>query len=297
MLKSKHILFALLALPLFCACSSEDTPEPLFHSPVPFFRPADNDSSETAQLRREFYEKHGSYLLFNDTLKNVAVGTNALGEPYYDCELLDVNYSVGMSLTTDQYNYTYVTSIENQRKCIDFMENFILYHFQGDVKPFSWFIADVISGKTVSGHSVKPYAVSGERAIAVSLNYILLRDRTEAQQMQLAERIMEVAMTKIATDYTAQLAEFTAVSGSNYNKSLESSDAAAKKDEAAKLGFIGYSSTGFDTPSSSLDITQFAAATYKNTEEQMEALWGAYPLVMKKYRILRKVFTDHGFVY
>lgn len=279
------------------SCSSEDDPTPIYHNPADFFMPADDATDPTSQLRREFKKNTGSYLLFNDTLQVNYAGLDINGDPIYMCETIDVNYSVGQSLSSDKYTYTYITDFADQKKAVEFLEQYILCHISNQARPFSWMLSKVISGKLVSGSISKPYAVQGERCVCVALDYIFQRERTDAQKQNLAQRILSVLIQKIAADHPKQLAGFYEISQGSYGitHGFEDSERTAK---LAELGFIGVSVSGnYYAPSMETDVTQYALATLTDTDESFEKKWGAYPKVMRKFSIIKSVLSQVGYIY
>lgn len=279
------------------SCSSEDDPTPIYHNPADFFMPADDATDPTSQLRREFKKNTGSYLLFNDTLQVNYAGLDINGDPIYMCETIDVNYSVGQSLSSDTYTYTYITDFADQKKAVEFLEQYILCHISNQARPFSWMLSKVISGKLVSGAISKPYAVQGERCVCVALDYIFQRERTDAQKQNLAQRILSVLIQKIASDHPKQLAGFYEISQGSYGitHGFEDAERTAK---LAELGFIGVSASGnYYAPSMETDVTQYALATLTDTNESFEKKWGAYPKVMRKFSIIKSVLSQVGYIY
>lgn len=279
------------------SCSSEDDPTPIYHNPADFFMPADDATDPTSQLRREFKKNTGSYLLFNDTLQVNYAGLDINGDPIYMCETIDINYSVGQSLSSDKYTYTYITDFADQKKAVEFLEQYILCHISNQARPFSWMLSKVISGKLVSGSISKPYAVQGERCVCVALDYIFQRERTDAQKQNLAQRILSVLIQKIAADHPKQLAGFYEISQGSYGitHDFEDSERTAK---LAELGFIGVSASGnYYAPSMETDVTQYALATLTDTDESFEKKWGAYPKVMRKFSIIKSVLSQVGYIY
>lgn len=90
-MKYIYILFTLLVLLLFQACSEDNlTPSEPYHT----FAPEDSDTSEEAQLRREFYSNNGFYILFNDTLRHKLIGSDSQGNPVYQTETVDPGWSL-----------------------------------------------------------------------------------------------------------------------------------------------------------------------------------------------------------
>ena len=111
----KHIFTIILPLAvmgmLATSCSKdEDYLDVELSDPTDNFIPKADDDSETAQLRNQFKEETGSYLLFNDTIQHYLLGKDVNGELLYFNELLDVEYSTtSANPTTNPYTYTSVS--------------------------------------------------------------------------------------------------------------------------------------------------------------------------------------------
>ncbi len=287
-------VFAVMAL--MAACSSEEVPEPLYHSPAGFFRPADDDNSPTAELRREFFENYGSYLLFNDTIQKVFTGYDINGEPTYFIEKLDVAYNVGgsSSVSSDNSTYTYITDYDKQKQMVEFMEEYVLYHFQGKVKPFSYFVCDKIFRELTLGSST-PYVLSGQRTVVISGNYLLLRDRTDKQKKSYAERILISMLGALAINFNEDFIEFMDFSADYYAAKWEN----FSTDEKTGLCMMGFLALGegLGTPTPIEDLSQYASATLQNTEEEFAKKYAAYPLMIQKFRFVKETFESLGFVY
>lgn len=86
------------------------------------FAPDPEATDATSKLRRDFYEKTGCFLLFNDTLRHEYKGLNAFGEPYYDTELLAMDWDLGAVKSGHTLRFEYLNQ-EQQQKAYDFLVN------------------------------------------------------------------------------------------------------------------------------------------------------------------------------
>lgn len=86
------------------------------------FAPDPEATDATSKLRRDFYEKTGCFLLFNDTLRHEYKGLNASGEPYYDTELLAMDWDLGAVKSGHTLRFEYLNQ-EQQQKAYDFLVN------------------------------------------------------------------------------------------------------------------------------------------------------------------------------
>ncbi len=293
----KILLMALTIVLTMGSCSKEDTPTPQFHSPASFFMPADTATDATSQMRREFYSNTGSYLLFNDTIQNKYVGTDINGDPVYSVETLALGYSIGSTATsTNTYTFTYLTDYEQRKAMTDYLNEYVIYHFTGKVKPFSYFLCNTISIRYVNGATSTPYASAGQRGVAVATSYLLKKNRTDKQKKTYANSILNIIIAQMANNYSEYFTGFYSYSSAYYGVywTYYGTD---RETTLAKLGFIGIGTYTISTPSQEDDLEQYSLATLQYTPEEWEKKYADYPVVIKKYNLVRSVLTELGFVY
>lgn len=307
----KTKIFRLLSLALvtplviagLSACGGEDALEPDFKNPSADFMPAADDQSEEATLRRRFYTETGSHLLFNDTLQRTYLGTDINGDDRYFVELLDLAYAVGTSVTSGQsYTYTYLQTFEQKQMLTDFLQQYVLPHLTGSLRPYSWFVSDVITAYnqtsmgTVSVSRV--YAASNQRCIAVAGNYLLLQNRTDAQKQTYAQRILNTVIGQLAMNCSDAFGDFYQYSADYYNTDYMrlGYDSKPSNQELLKLGFLSMpSATNF--PSMVSDLNSYATLVAQNTEEQLNRTYAAYPIVLQKAALVRRILMSLGYVF
>lgn len=296
----KHItsLMVMATALAMVSCSKEETPTPLYHSPAPFFMPADTATDATSQLRREFFSKTGSYLLFNDTIQRIYMGTDINGDDVYSSETLDLAYVIGSSAySVNKYTFTYVTDYESQKAMTDFVNDYICYHFTGKLKPFSYFIGKTISIKYVNGSTSTPYASAGQRGVAIASNYLLAKQRTDAQKKAYAERVLNEMIGQLANNFSEYFTAFYEYSSGYYdvNWTYYGDD---KYSVLAKMGFIGSSpSLVVYAPSQSADMNQYALATLQYSLDDWTKKYADYPLVIEKFKYIKEILGELGFIY
>ena len=115
-----HIfIWIILAGSLF-SCEKENVTPSKVRNP---FASAPEATDATSELRREFYEKTGCFLLFNDTLRHEYMGVDAFGNPYYDTELLAMDWGLGSVKRDYILRYEYLDGMAQQQKAYDFLVN------------------------------------------------------------------------------------------------------------------------------------------------------------------------------
>ena len=263
------------------------------------FLPAAADNSEEAQLRREFYAEYGAFLLFNDTLQRYQTGVDVNGEPHYFTELLDLTYDVGMSTySNSKYAYTLLTDMETKRMGVAYVREYLLPHITGKLMPYSWLLVDKITRDFIGSVS-SPYAATGQRAVVVACN--MLPRLTDTQKVQYTRQVMNVIIAKLASDNAEAFDAFFAVSQANYDGTFtDPKSTAANTAILNEAGFICRGqSLGSDVnglyPSRNLDLGAYARQVAATTPEAFEKKYADYPLVLRKFEIMRSVLLALGY--
>ena len=293
------MLLAVILLVVAVGCS-EQTPSGMVADVTSPFMPSADDQSQEAQLRREFYAQHGSFLLFNDTLQHYATGLDVNGTQHYFTETLDLMYEIGMSTQSNTtYTYTLIPTMELRTEAVDYLENYILTHISGQLMPYSWLLVDKITRDNL-GNTSSPYAATGQRAVVIATN--LLPKLSDSQKEQYTRQVMNVIIAKLATDNAAAFDEFYAVSQSYYDDSFTAPSTTAENTRLlAEAGFVCRGqSYGTDQnglyPSRELDLNAFSRLVVGNTDESLQTKYAEYPLVLQKLQIMRSVLTELGYV-
>lgn len=295
-MKSRNILIALLAGLLFTACN-DTTPEPLWHSVSRYYQPDANDTSHIARLRRSFYANTGSYLLLTDTIRHDSVGVDMYGRTVYDTERLDLNYNIGTSnLSYDKQTYTLLSDTAEIRQAVDFVSEFVAPHFTGLARPYMYLVVRNIFTQRVGGGTTASYALSGQRGLAVACDYILQRERTQAQKQNLANRMISVMLSRVTSDNIERFADFKAVSNGYYDVTW-SNYGSDRNSVLRGMGFIAPSSaTPGATPSVEYDLSLYADAVQNQDSARFALTYGAWPKCMRKYNIMRRRLPELGYV-
>lgn len=284
-----------MSLFLAASCSSEDTPVADYHDPSAFFMPADTATDAESELRRQFYEETGSYLLFNDTLQYTPTGKDINGNDTYSIEKLDIGYDLQQTGTyTNTYTYQDIATLEQKQAAVEYLKEFILVHLSERLRPFSWYLTSVISGVNNYGNTVRPYAVSGQRCIALRCQE-LPRLTTDARKQQLATNHLLVIVGAVATNNSSSFADFYNVSGSLYGADTPSAD--LTNADYYALGFLGKGSSVVAYPSQSEDLNAYASLVISNSESALATRFADYPLVLQKISLMKNTLIELGYTF
>jgi len=297
------LLIAIATLCLAASCGEDDVVEGC-SDPTDNFLPEAGATDSTSLLRRQFYNDHGSYLLFSDTLQHYSTGTNSEGEATWFTETLDLTYYVGQTnSSTATYGFTYLETMDERRAAVEYMERYILPHTQGSMKPFSWLLAWRINGTTNTGGTTSPYAVAGQRCVAVALYYIFTAQRTEAQKEALAQRILLALIGRLANNHADSFTEFLSISAKYYDTAMTTDGSTLTSEEEMAMlyaaGFLNSTSNLFGQyyPTQADDLNQYATLLLNYTTEQIEQKYANYPLIIRKAALMRSTMESLGYVF
>ena len=293
MKKMKNIiLYALcagLAVPGLSGCD-EDALSPSYEYRLDTFMPESGAQDSASILRRDFLERTGCYLLFNDTLTNEFLGYDYNGEPVYSTELLDIAYNLGVSTGSRAiYQYT-----------LAFLEDYVLVHLRESMRPFSFLLAyDIVGELPGASDLTNPDAVSGQRCVAIACDYLL---RGIAPPEEYATRVLNVFVGSFVSIHSEEFSNFRAVSEVYYGGTFSSSGSADNSRKLWEAGFLvrGEGSLGQEDgryPLFDADLSSYATYVLSLDEATMEAAFGQYPLVMQKYRLFRQTLIDLGYIF
>lgn len=292
-MRKSLIILPLAATLLLPACSNNDDTVMQWHDPTVFFIPSDTATDSTSVLRREFNSTHPSYLLFNDTIQLADAGIDPNGDEIYSYETLDLDYQLREQRSKiKKYYYTYLTDFDDQKDAVNYLETYILPHFDDKATPFSWLLIGTIRYRDNLNHDLTSLAVSGQRGIALACSN-LKRMKTDRLRQQLAKRHLTVILGKIASDNQDAFNDMFNVSSGWYNMQIPSS--VDKDDWLKSHGFLGaYSQLAGYAPSHADDLSQYANLVVNYTEAQIESRYAKYPLVIEKFKIAIRVFKEIG---
>ena len=299
MRKFYHTL--LICVSVMVISCSEDGVTPQLKDTTQAFLPAADDNSEEAQMRREFYQGYGSFLLFNDTLQHEALGKDVNGDMHYFTEVLDLNYQVGMSTeSNEKFNFIVMTDLDQKRIAVQYIKDYLLVHLTGKLKPYSWLLVDKIQ-RDFLGSISYPYAATGQRSVAVACN--LLPRLTDAQKAQYTTQVMNTIIAKLVTDNASAFEDFLHVSIAYYDGEFTAPSTNAEN--TALLNQVGFISRGTDEfkqesnglyPNQEQDIKAYARLVVANSAETLQSKYADYPLVLEKIDLMRETLKSLGYV-
>jgi len=294
----KIVLFiqAFFLMSALVSCNSEDNLEADIHDPNVFFEPDPNAQDEESVMRRQFKSKYGSYLLFNDTIQKNFLGFDINGDSVFRVELVSVDYTIGQTAYANNgYTYLYLSTIQEKKDALDFLEQYVLNHVTEKLMPYSWMLCRQINYDDGSQH---PYAVAGQRCIVVATG-LVSRLRTEAQKKQYIDRILNMILGTLVMNNYEAFSEFLSISKGSYGINISASSDEVLRNYCRQHGFFDFINGLFNksTPSEEEDLKLFCTYLLNYDDDYVETTFKEYPLVLKKWTLFKNVIYELGFRY
>ncbi len=305
-----YLLYAammLCAMPVFTSCGEEEDTTPSEYEQN-LFSPADNDQSQTAQLRRQFKDEIGCYLLFNDTLKHEQNGKDVYGNVLWNTQLIDLTYQfIGMPMNSTKYTFTYLTDYANQKKATDLLKEKLAKRL-GRALPYSILLVDSIKqwtnssgvweldeGSYYSPTDPFPKFVLGTRSYAFAVHGTDAFD----DEAYFDEILLSIVIDKVnnlpeskLTKFFSYVAQYEDEYGNPIQKSrLGYDDYSTDHDAARKLGFWqdrGYYYFNYGNE----DRDNYIKACVAYTVAEVEEMMAGYPIVIERFKIMRQLIID-----
>lgn len=312
-MKKKYIilLMALLSVGSFCCCSSDEDTTPSL-ADANGFAPADDDNSEVASLRREFFGQTGCYLLFNDTLSVRNIGTDYYGQPILDVQTVDVDFdSFNADGSGYKYTYSYIKEAVKQQQAAQFLKEKVLNRL-GSMRPYSVLLVNGISQWSKNkygewkltedddyyGTTPHPTYRLGTRCYVFSIeNGDALDDPTFFDGV-----LCDIVKNRISSKGKSFLADFKALV-ENYDQLTEQWDdkeemgyPMGKNDDLARsLGFLRDWNRYF-FPSEETDVNDYINAVFSYSLEEFSQEYAQYPICIARFKLMREKIEGLGVV-
>lgn len=288
-----------LASLVVSGCSDEETltPGPNFPN---YFEVDATDNSPEAQLRRDFYDRTGIYLIFNEVL---ATYTDVDG--IEKVEKVDFDWN----LTSDFeqfYRFTYLEDYEKEARVASMVEKYLLPYINikgGTFRPFSILITESIEVDSYNSNNWKSKNyLSCWRCFAVNGNDWL--DLSDDEAKTFGRSLIRKIVDDNLSSYSPELDDFYAISGEYYDSYPAEAFPGWMDYQDVTLvyeaGFLTYYPDSYGDPDydnfpyESTDFRLFKDAIFNEDEAEFREKWADYPKIIEKYEILKQIIENLG---
>lgn len=286
---------------ILIACSKEDDPQPSGIYDNAFAVP-DDATDETSILCRNFHERTGIYLLFNDTLSRQLIGKDPYGKDIWKVETVDFNYNL-TSDAGETYRFSYIEKLDGMRSVIDFLENRIIPHLgDGILRPYS--ILPFGKIETYSRRKWKEIDFANcMRCLGLNMRTIV-EGASEEELDDYANTLLK-AIVSARFNYSSDEAEAFLEISDKYYWEIISDHIDWDRDypeDVYNLGFMDYTPDFWeDAPAYDEfigpddDFNMFFSAVMEMDEDEFLDQWGEYPVIVQKYRLMKNIIIGLGY--
>lgn len=306
----KKISAFVLAALLLAACSNEDDITP--RSPEEcYFENTYGSSLADLKLQSDFFDKNKIYVVFNDTLRKEIAGYDENQNPYYDVRLVDIGYGMNVSMNPniETIDFEYLSSEDDKVQGVRFLEKMILPSLGDPLRPFSFLLVNKITHTTLQyGMMMPDYPViySGWRCSAIALPGIgsLSDDEKELMRRSILQSIVVKAIGTLDQTMFEKFYSYCEPYYETYALYDEAEAFIALHPTMYDLGFLsswGYGDENgffmYNFKGKSDDLSDYTSILFSMTETEFRTMYADYPIVLKKYDILKSIVEGLGVVF
>lgn len=275
-------------------CSDDGELSPT-HIDRNLYNVADFSSPEEMEVRNQFYEKTGCYIVFTDSLAKREAESPA--GPYIFIDTIDLNYAAS-SRTGHVFDYTLLPTFEERKAAADFLADEVLPRLDAAYWPYSFFMVDSLkfTRRILDGQSnmLRPTVVMGSwvcySTTIVACNGLFEMDATEREAY-----VREVQKGLVLGMYTqldsVEYADFYAFS-EDYYSNFGIYDQEYEDEE--ELGFLRGVWANQYWYGQENDVASYIWEIFSMTREEFDEKYGQWQIVLDKRDAMEKILEDHG---
>lgn len=269
------------------------------------FAPDPEATDRTSEFRKEFYEATGCFLLFNDTLRHECLGQDANGQPYYETELLCLEWNVGTT-SYSRYRFEYIRDVEEQEEVFLFLKD-ELYPVIKNMMPYSILAVKGIDEYDTSygpmTYKASPKMYSNARCLALDVSELWTSDDLRHYALEILGSLLFTSWGGTPPYYNeSEAAVFLSINGYDYGYEKDYAwpplpvglDLTEEEMEAFyEYGFL-VNTSAENMPSAQEDAVSYIVACLSMTESEFKDKYGAYAKVMTKYELIKPLVDAAG---
>lgn len=303
-------LIGLILIITVCFSCTEDSLTPN-ESDTDYFLEPYGVSEADAALQKEFYAQEKVYLLFNDTLKREYLGNNPEGNAVYSFHLVDINYGLNTSTSNmNIFEYQYIKSDVEKKEAVEFIKELVLPSLGGGLRPYSVLLVDRIDQYVYNYEDYvlqNPDVYAGWRCTAIAVEGV--SEMTDEEQRAYKSSLLKsMVANKVATLDQSMFDEFYSFCAQYYSTYIMGEEPVKEfmaqyptEKDLGLLSTYGYGFNGYtyivNFKAKNYDLEDYTNALFDRPEEDFMNENANYPIVIKKYQILKKIIEDLGVIF
>ena len=296
------LLFLIITVgALFAGCSDDE--ENLSPSNIDRdrYNAADFSSPEEMEIRNEFYEKIGCYIVFNDSLMKREAVTPA--GTYVFVDTIDLNYAASYR-TQHKFYYTKLSTIDEKRAAADFLADEVLPRLDPSFYPYSFFMVDslVIDRQFLDGSMSYRYVDTIGSWVCYSTTVVALNGLFETDAVGREAQIRDIQRGILISEFNTVLDSLDYVDFLKLSDEFRYADAGKAATEEGINMDVWYYTHGFlwsvwSTQAAqewTNDISAYIWEMFAMTKEEFDEKWGTYPLILERRDALEAIFERNN---
>lgn len=297
-MKTKLILGCCIVY-ILAACSEDDFSEPLSVDKN-WFVIQDDPNDELQHLTYEVYKNTGIPIFYNDTIGREERGTDAYGNPIIHYEILDPTYTLTSANTYTRYCVP--DNRANVKLGIELLRDYVIPEIPAIIHVHSFLLVDSLchdeygEGEFGSGFAWLDTYVGMMTTMVGRMESI--GRMTPEERKDFATQIVARLISSWLSEHEKEglknfYAVSTAASGQGYlpydqwiyNKTKEACGFLSSPEEVDPGTPYGY----FKAPSQEQDLADYLYACLNINEAEFNECYKAFPAIIDKYGMMRKI--------
>ncbi|MCW3788841.1 hypothetical protein [Plebeiibacterium sediminum] len=273
-------LIGLMGCLMLFSCQKEDELTPS-GADVDYFLPAEDNMSEEAELKREFFAENDVRLLFSDTIH---VDTQ-------DTIVINFDYNFTVNHTGLEYIVEKIQDIDEKKAAAEFVSEGVIKRLGSVPPPYSVLLAkDFMSSDMSWGYEIlTPIATQPSlKTTVITVGDILSKEDWE--KTELANSVLSLYLgLQLSTNYVTELKEFFTVSSFIYDDMWNAFPTFTETDQIN--GFLEAPSD-YSSFNRSNDLQTYLRYMFSYTEDDFRAMYGSYDRIITKMEALKSILND-----
>ena len=244
-------------------------------------------------------------------MKREYLGNDPEGNAVYSFHLVDISYGLNTSTSNmNIFEYQYIKSDAEKKEAVEFIKELVLPSLGGGLRPYSVLLVDRIDQYVYNykGYVLQnPDVYAGWRCTAIAVEGI--SEMTDEEQRSYKSSLLKsMVSNKIATLDQSIFDEFYSFCAQYYSTyilgEVPVKEFIAKHPTEKDLGLLstyGYGFNGYtyivNFKAKNYDLEDYTNALFDKPEEDFMNENANYPIVIKKYRILKRIIEDLGVIF
>lgn len=300
-MKNRLLFLVITVGALFAGCSDDE--ENLSPSNIDRnrYNVSDFCTPEEMEIRNEFYEKIGSYIVFNDSLTKREAVTPA--GTYIFVDTIDLNYAASYR-TQHEFYYTKLSTIDEKRAAADFLADEVLPRLDTAFYPYSFFVVDslIMVRMQVDWQDglADPEALGSW--VCYSTTVVALNGLFETDAAGREAQIRDIQRGILINEFNTVLDSLDYVDFLKLSDEFRYVSANEGAEEEGVNMDVWYYMHGFlwpvwssqDPQNWTNDISAYIWEMFAMTKEEFDEKWGAYPLILERRDALVDIFERNN---